>query len=61
MKEQNAERLGDLADKCDNLFHAAQLPMSPQFHKEQLQRAMAEIRDELKQIYVDETGQNPWS
>lgn len=60
MKTENASALGELSDRCDNLFHAAQIPMPAEFHKEQLSHAMAEIRDELRRIYVSETGFNPW-
>jgi hypothetical protein len=62
MKAPNSERLGRLADKCDNLVHSAQLFHLPdKIHKEQLAAAMAEIRDELRAIYTDETGDNPWN
>lgn len=60
MKDENADSLGRLSDKCDNLFHASKLPMPDKLHKEQLASAMEDIRDELRKIYIDETGQNPW-
>lgn len=60
MSESSAERVGLASDRIDNLLHAAQLPMPPAFHLKQITRALEEIRDELRDVVVEETGNNPW-
>lgn len=55
-----AERIGQLADRCDNFAGAAKLPFPDSIHKTQLASGMEEISAELNAIVVDMTGENPW-
>lgn len=54
------ERIGLLADRVSNLLGAMKLPMPPQMHLDQLRKSLPELRDELRQLYADATGENPW-
>ena len=60
MMTENLDRLGEVADDIDNLLGAMALPMPPQFHLDQLRRALPEVRDRIRRIYVAEAGDNPW-
>lgn len=60
MNEDQKDRLGRLADRIDNLTHAMALPLPDSVHLQALRDAMPELRDELKAIYVEVTGENPW-
>ena len=55
------ERLGQLADKADNFCHAAQIPLSPRIHITALRGGMEDIRDELRAIFREVTGDDPWA
>lgn len=57
---EQAEAVGVVSDRLDNLIHAAALPMPPKFHLDQILPALAELRDELRAIHVAMTGENPW-
>ncbi len=52
--------LGELADKCDNLVAASQLPLPPSMHIEQLRDGLVGIATMLKRYHIQETGENPW-
>ena len=52
--------IGSLADKADNFVHAAQIPVPPAIHVEALSGGMTDIRDELRKLYVELSGDNPW-
>lgn len=54
------EKLGLLIDSLDNLAHALKLPLTPQLHVEQMGIHLPEKVKELKEIYVEITGENPW-
>ena len=54
------EPIGELADKADNFFHASTLSLPNKIHVEALQCGMEDIRDALKEFYIDATGKNPW-
>lgn len=55
-----AEQIGLAADRVDNLIGALQLPLPAQMHVDQLRRALPELRDTLRLIYIAETGEDPW-
>lgn len=55
-----AERIADVADRADNYFAAAQLPMTAQIHQERLAIGMEKIRNNLRALYVELTDENPW-
>lgn len=52
MTPDQLEAIGKLADKADNFWHAAQLPVSHVIHAKSLTEGMKEIRDELRALYV---------
>lgn len=54
------ERIGQLSDKADNYHGASRLPFSPRIHLDALSGGMLEIRDELRAIFIEVTGENPW-
>jgi hypothetical protein len=58
--DEQLEQIGLLADKANNFTGAAQLPLPPKMHVEQLSIGMADIRDELRGLYQAITGDNPW-
>lgn len=55
------DRIGRLADKADNFAHAGTLPLPARVHAEALRLGMEDIREELRAIFTDVTGENPWS
>jgi hypothetical protein len=57
----HSELIGQVADRLDNLIGALQLPLPPQIHVAQLGRALPEVRDTLRLIYIAETGEDPWA
>jgi hypothetical protein len=59
--DERTERIGELADRLDNLLAATNLPMSPEFHLRQVKVGLEEISKELKAIYKDAAGVDPWS
>jgi hypothetical protein len=61
MTDENIEKLGETIDRLDNVTHALNLMMSPQFHVTQLKSLLPEIVAELKKNFALVTGQNPWA
>lgn len=61
MNDENAEKLGKASDTIDNLIHAMQLPLPPATHLAALKASLPALRDELRKVYVSETGQDPWT
>lgn len=60
MSKEAIERVGELADKIDNLLHAMQLPLGADFHLAQIRTQFPVMRDELRAIYTELSGANPW-
>lgn len=58
--EEKYEKLGQLIDAIDSLSHGLNLPMSDNFHVEQLRSLLPEKVKELKECFVEITGENPW-
>lgn len=56
-----AERIGTLADKCDNMHAASKMPLPADVHLPILRTSLLDLRDELRAIHVAMTGENPWS
>ncbi len=59
MKEE-FEKLGVLIDELDNLSHALQMPIPDKMHVETMRESLPEKVEELKKVYVEITGENPW-
>lgn len=60
MDGNTTDKIGEWADTINNLLGATQLPMPAQFHLEQITLAMALMRDEMRAVYAEATGENPW-
>lgn len=60
MTESQLEKLGALADSIDNVLLAAELPLPTKSHLEQMKESAKKWAAELKSIYVEESGDNPW-
>jgi hypothetical protein len=60
MTENNAERIGRMADDLDSCLYTAKLPLPDKMHIECLSAKIREVRDGLVEIVKAETGDNPW-
>ncbi|HCZ8394890.1 hypothetical protein CMT42_14785 [Elizabethkingia anophelis] len=60
MNEEQKETLGGIADKVNNLTGALEIPMPADFHVTQLKSILPEVVQELRDLYKDVTGENPW-
>lgn len=60
MTEENSNKLGELVDTIENIQCGLKLPMPPEFHLEQIKKFLPEWAQELKEIHISETGENPW-
>jgi hypothetical protein len=60
MKPENLEKIALLSDKIENLGCGLELPMLPLFHVEQMKKQLPRIAEEIRTIYKEETGENPW-
>jgi hypothetical protein len=58
--ENKFEALGQLIDSIDSLAHGLNLPLPPKMHVEQLSIALPEKVKQLKEVFVEITGENPW-
>lgn len=58
--DEQLNRLGELADNADNYFSASTLPMPDKFHKEQLAQGMKDLSTDIKALFAEITGINPW-
>jgi hypothetical protein len=54
------EKLGTLIDDIENLSFALQTNMSAELHVEQLKKILPEKVQEMKDVFVKITGENPW-
>lgn len=54
------EKLGQAIDRVDNMYHALLMPLPPEMHIEQFKKTLPEIIKELKDGFVEATGENPW-
>lgn len=59
--EEQLEKLGKLVDRIDNLVHARKLPISDGLHLRALGEALPDLHSELKTLYVDIAGDDPWA
>lgn len=58
---EQLDELGRIADRVDNLVHAGTIPMPDSLRLRVLVVALPELRDDLRKLYVDVSGENPWS
>lgn len=59
--ETIAERVGKLADTCENLHVASAMPLPADVHLTILRTNLLDLRDQLRSIHIQLTGVNPWS
>jgi len=60
MTKENIEKLGRLIDQIDNFKHALNIPVPADIHVKGFKESMPEWVEALKQIFIEETGENPW-
>ena len=58
--EDKFEKLGQLIDSIDSLAHGLNIPMPADFHIEKLKTILPEKVKELKELFIEITGENPW-
>lgn len=58
--EDKYERLGVLIDEVENLACALNFSLPAQMHVEQLKISLPKKVEELKKVFIDITGENPW-
>lgn len=60
MNEEQKDKLGMLIDTLDSTAHGLDIPLPASFHLEQMKLIIPEKVKELKDIYIEITGENPW-
>ncbi len=58
--EDKYETLGQLIDDLDDLTYALNIPMSDEFHVKQLKKILPKKVQDLKEVFIEITGENPW-
>jgi hypothetical protein len=58
--DENYEKLGMLIDDLESLCCGLKLPMSADFHVEQLKEILPRKVMEFKEVFENLTGENPW-
>lgn len=59
---RNLERLGQIADRVGGLAAGLSIPeIPPEMHVKQSRRILLEIESDLRDIYINLTGENPWA
>jgi hypothetical protein len=61
MTEEQAERLGVLADELDAVLYSVKLPLPPTLHIEAMTGKIRETRDTLASVVREATGGDPWA
>jgi hypothetical protein len=59
--ETIADRIGELAERADNIFAATKLPVSDHLHVIALKAAMARMARDLRALYIELTGDDIWA
>jgi hypothetical protein len=54
------ERLGMLIDDLESLCCGLNIPMSADFHVEQLKEILPKKVQQFKEVFENLTGENPW-
>jgi hypothetical protein len=57
---QEQEKLGQLIDRIENLSFALNMPLTDHIHIKAFRESLPEITKELKESFVEITGENPW-
>lgn len=59
--EVQLDKLGRLVDRIDNLVHAGAIPMPDKLRATALAEALPNVHSELKTLYVEIAGEDPWA
>jgi hypothetical protein len=59
--EAQLKKLGNLVDRIDNLVHAGDIPMLDATRVKALGEALPDLHSELKTLYVEIAGEDPWA
>ena len=57
---KSVDEFGEQIDRIDGLICGLDIPMPAEFHIKQMKISLKDLSDKLKQIYVEENGDNPW-
>ncbi len=60
MTPEQAEQLGQMADRLDAILHTTRLPLPASTHVGGLSETIRDVRDELAEMVRDATGEDPW-
>jgi hypothetical protein len=55
------EKLGQLIDRIENLSFALNMPIPDNTHVQSFRESLPEIVKELKESFIEISGENPWS
>jgi len=58
--EENFEKLGQIIDGLDNLASGLNLPLPNEMHLDNLKVILPRMVEELKQLFVEMSGEDPW-
>jgi hypothetical protein len=58
---EQLDRLGRLVDQAENHLAVSSLPMNPQIHIEGMRSGFVEIRDTIRKLIIEISGQDPWA
>ena len=54
------DEFAEIIERIDNLRGALEIPMTAEFHVNQMKCELEEVSAKLKRIYVEEEDDNPW-
>ena len=54
------EKLGQAIDRFENILFALEIPMTADFHISRLKEILPDIIKDLKEGFIETTGENPW-
>lgn len=60
MNQENIYILEDVINSIGNCLAALVLPMPPEVHLECIKQNLDKYIEQLKDIYINETQENPW-
>lgn len=58
--DDQLEEFGQMADTCDNLIGALEMPLPPAMQIEQTKLALQKLSAQIKALVVAIGGDNPW-
>jgi hypothetical protein len=57
---EEVEQLGRVVERLANLYGATKLPLRPELHLAGIVPGLKELRDQLRELYVAVSGDDPW-